>query len=416
MVSVSKYKWFSDLDLIKILSLLNQGGDKSCVVGGAIRNSLMDFEVKDIDIATTILPNVVMKILSKTNYKVIPIGISYGTVKVIARDKNFDITTLRSDFITYGRRAQVVFTNNWHVDALRRDFTINALYADQQGQVMDYVDGLTDIKNRTIKFIGDADKRIAEDYLRILRLFRFSAHYGKGKIDPDGLDATIRAKKNLKTLSAERIWSEIHRLLEAEDPVYVMSCMHDTGILKEIFPLIQDFSMDKFSLMVSGEKKFGWTVDSLLRFIALIPLQDRQSVVFMAKKICLPRQIKNLFISCVQCNIHENFSKKEINKLIYLHGKKAVEKKIKLFLALNDNQVDLKCTQKILKILEDIPSWVEPVFPLTGNDVLKTGISQGKRVGKILSFLKKKWIDSGFQFSHEELLNHLNELVKNSSK
>ncbi|MBL0849246.1 MAG: CCA tRNA nucleotidyltransferase [Candidatus Liberibacter ctenarytainae] len=411
MVSISQYKWFHDPDLKNILSLLNQGNDTSCIVGGAIRDSLMHVAVKDIDIATTILPHTVIKLFSQTNYKSISTGISYGTIKIVLRDKSFDITTLRSDIKTYGRNADVVFTKDWYSDAIRRDFTINALYADQRGEVIDYVGGLNDIKNRTVKFIGNAHHRIQEDYLRILRFFRFFARYGQENIHIDGLIAIKQNKEGLKILSVERIWSEIRKLLEAEYPIHAVIHMHDSGIFKEIFPYIQNFSVNKLSLLVQGEQEFGWSIDPLLRFMALIPLRDKKLVLLIAKKLCLPREIKYFFVSCVSSNMPAHFSTEEIDRLLYINGKEVTIAQLKLFIALNRRDIDDHYRNQIIQIIAAIPDWIRPVFPLTGNDVLKLGISPGKRIGEILSHCEKEWINSSFHLSYQDLIHLLKKWI-----
>ncbi|AHA28177.1 CCA tRNA nucleotidyltransferase [Candidatus Liberibacter americanus] len=412
MVSVAKCKWFCDPDLIYIMSLLNQGNEKSCIVGGAVRDSLMNVDVKDVDIATTILPDVVIKIFSKTKCAVIPKGIYHGTVTVLLSKKCFDITTLRSDYITDGRNAKVIFTKDWHADALRRDFTINALYADRYGQIIDYVGGLNDIRNNTIRFIGNAHHRIEEDYLRILRFFRFFAHYGKDNIDFNGFSAIKQTKVGLKIVSIERIWSEIKKLLEAKNPIQAVIHMHDSGVFKEIFPYIQCFHIDKFSFLIEGEQKFKWSIDPLLRFIVLIYSQDENFIRYISKKLCLSTAIKHFFLAFIQCNIPINITEKEIIKLFYIYGSDVVIAKLKIFLALNHRHIDNQYAYKIIKIIEDIPYWRKPIFPLRGYDVLKLGINPGKKVGYILDHCKDEWINSFFQLSRKDLLNILQELIK----
>ncbi|XCD37547.1 CCA tRNA nucleotidyltransferase [Candidatus Liberibacter asiaticus] len=415
MVSIVQHKWFHDSDLINILSLLNKGEDKSCIVGGAVRDSLMNLSVQDIDIATTILPDRVMRIFSKTRYKVIPTSISYGTIKIICRKKYFDITTLRSDLITDGRYAKVVFTRDWKADSLRRDFTINALYADQQGKVIDYVGGLNDLRNRTIKFIGDAHHRILEDYLRILRFFRFFAHYGEKNIDSDGLVASIKAKKGLKILSSERIWSEINKLLEAKNPLNAIVHMYNGGIFKEIFLDVQEISLDQLSQVIEAEQVFEWKIDSLLRFIVLISWQDTKSILSMAKKFSLPREIRYFLISFFNCNFNQKtLSIPEIKKLFYLYGDKVMIAKLKIFLALHYNNLTHQDTCFILQVLSDIIHWKKPLFPLTGDDVVKYGIPPGKKVGNILVHCKQEWINSSFQLSQEDLHHLLRKLIASS--
>ncbi|WP_244668479.1 CCA tRNA nucleotidyltransferase [Candidatus Liberibacter africanus] len=408
MVSISQHKWFNDPDLTHILSLLNQGKEKSCIVGGAVRNSLMNLSVQDIDIATTIYPDLVMKIFSKTPYKVIPTGIRYGTIKVLCRKKYFDITTLRRDLITDGRYAQVIFTRDWKADSLRRDFTINALYADQHGKVIDYVGGLNDLKNHTIKFIGNAHHRILEDYLRILRFFRFFAHYGEKNIDSDGLLASIKTKKCLQILSSERIWSEIKKILEAVNPLDAIIHMYNGKIFEEIFLNVQESSLNKLSKVIEGEEVFGWKVDPLLRFAVLLSLRDNDAILYVVNKLKLSRDIKYFLTSFISFNVHkETLSIQEVKKNFYLYGEKVIIAKLKFFLAINYKSISHKDTSFILQVLSDIISWKKPLFPLRGDDVLQYGIPSGREVGDLLFHCKQEWINSSFQLSQKDLLHFL---------
>ena len=213
MTSVSGEAWFSDPALVRVLALLNGDGGEGRVAGGAVRNSLMGLPVADVDIATTLRPEVVVERAKAAGIKAVPTGIEHGTVTLVIDGTPFEVTTLRRDVATNGRHAEVAFGTDWQTDAERRDLTINALYATGDGRVIDLVNGLPDIESRTVRFIGDAAMRIAEDHLRILRFFRFFALYGSGRPDAEGLKACARAKTSLAKLSAERVWSETKRLV-----------------------------------------------------------------------------------------------------------------------------------------------------------------------------------------------------------
>ena len=230
MTNLADRDWFQEPGLQRVMALLNSGGAETRVVGGAVRNSLMGLAVGDIDLATTLVPEEVIERAEAEGIKVVPTGIEHGTVTLVFEGKGYEVTTLRRDVETNGRHAEVAFGASWQEDADRRDLTINALYVGLDGEVIDLVGGLKDIETKTIRFIGDAEQRIAEDYLRVLRFFRFFAHYGSGRPDTEGLKASARARTQLKSLSAERVWSEIKKLLSARDPGRALLWMRQSEI------------------------------------------------------------------------------------------------------------------------------------------------------------------------------------------
>ena len=215
--------WLREGGLARILALLDCDGEEACVVGGAVRNALLREPLGDIDIATTARPEEVVRRVETAGLKAVPTGIEHGTITVVADRQPFEVTTLREDVETYGRHAKVVFGRDWRRDAERRDFTMNALFLSRDGTVHDYVGGLADIEERRVRFIGDAATRIAEDYLRILRFFRFHAAYGHGAPDPDGLHACIGARAGLDLLSRERVRMELLKLVVA---VHAVQAVH----------------------------------------------------------------------------------------------------------------------------------------------------------------------------------------------
>jgi len=257
MTSVADQPWFQDPALGRVFALLNADGGEGRVVGGAVRNSLMGLAVADIDIATTLLPETVMERAAAAGIKAVPTGIAHGTVTLVIDGRPFEVTTLRTDVETDGRRAKVAFSMDWQSDAERRDLTINALYANASGEVIDLVGGLADIEKRNIRFIGNAATRIEEDYLRILRFFRFFAWYGSGRPDAEGLKASSAARSKLKTLSAERVWSELRKLLSAEDPGRALLWMRQVAVLSEILPETEKWGIDAIPALVSTEKGAG---------------------------------------------------------------------------------------------------------------------------------------------------------------
>ncbi len=237
--------WLREQPLAAILAALDRDGEEARVVGGAVRNELLGEPHGDIDIATTALPQEVVRRVEAEGFKAVPTGIEHGTVTVVAGGRPFEVTTLREDIETFGRHAKVAFGRDWKRDAERRDFTINALSVSRDGAIHDYVGGLADVAARQVRFIGEAGRRIEEDYLRILRFFRFHAHYGHGVPDPAGLSACIAARAGLEQLSRERIRMEVLKLLAAPHAVPTLAVMTETGLLETVLggvPLLASLS------------------------------------------------------------------------------------------------------------------------------------------------------------------------------
>ena len=269
--SVAGAAWLGDPSLQKLLAVLCEGEDTARIVGGAVRNTLLGEAVTDIDIATTTLPDETVRRAESAGFRAVPTGIEHGTVTVIAGGVPHEVTTLRSDIATDGRRATVAYGRDWKVDAGRRDFTVNALYAEADGTVIDLVGGLADLETRTIRFIGDAETRIREDYLRILRFFRFFAQYGGGRPDAAGLLACTRLKDGISRLSVERIWAEMKKLLGAADPSRALLWMRQSGVLSLALPETEKWGIDAIHALVAAERDLGWLADPLLRLEAIVP-------------------------------------------------------------------------------------------------------------------------------------------------
>src|ERR1700681_1432142 len=227
--------WLTSGPTARVLELLSGNGEEARVVGGAVRNALLKIPTGDIDIATTALPDEVIRRAKAAGIKSVPTGIDHGTVTLVVNKQPFEVTTLREDTETFGRKAKVAFGRDWAADAARRDFTINGLSVDADGVVYDYVGGLDDVAARRVRFIGDPNMRIAEDYLRILRFFRIHAAYGSGEPDPAGYFACISEREGLATLSAERVRLEILKLMVAEGAAGAVAAMVDGGLLLPIF-------------------------------------------------------------------------------------------------------------------------------------------------------------------------------------
>ena len=259
--------WLKERPLVQLLAVLDRDGEEARVVGGAVRNSLLGEPHGDIDIATTAVPAEVVRRVEAAGYKAVPTGIEHGTITVIANGHPFEVTTLREDVETFGRHAKVAFGRDWRRDAQRRDFTINALSVAAGGTLYDYVGGLADIAARRVRFIGDAATRIAEDYLRILRFFRFHAVYGRGLPDPDGVHACIAGRAGLEQLSRERIRMEMLKLLLAQHAVPTLAVMTESGLLETVLGGVPQLA--SLSNMIKLEAALALAPDAVRRLGAL---------------------------------------------------------------------------------------------------------------------------------------------------
>ena len=416
MTSVAGEAWFRDEALQRVLSLLNADGGEGRVVGGAVRNSLMGLPVADIDIATTLLPEAVVERAGAAGIKAVPTGIAHGTVTLVLDGKPFEITTLRRDVETDGRRARVAFSEDWQADAERRDLTINALYASADGEVVDLVGGLADLERRNIRFIGDAATRIAEDHLRILRFFRFFAHYGNGRPDADGLRACAAARTKIATLSAERVWSEMKKLLPAKDPGRALLWMRQVGVLTEVLPETEKWGIDAVPALIAAEQALGWAADPLLRLAAIVP-PDATRLAKLAERLRLSKaEAASLQAWANAPVIKDDLSEAAFDRLLYRHDPSGVAVRLKLALAIARGKAEgdfeeMARTARLGKLLERAAKWKKPAFPLSGADALAAGVNAGPRVGELLGKLEQEWLEGNFSDDRASLLARLKDLA-----
>jgi poly(A) polymerase len=418
--SVAGEAWFNDAALQRLLSLLNADGGGARVAGGAVRNALMGLAVADIDVATTLLPQDVVERADAAGIKAVPTGIEHGTVTLVIDGTPFEVTTLRRDIETDGRHAKVSFGTDWQADAERRDLTINALYADASGAVVDLVGGLPDIEKRVIRFIGDASQRIAEDHLRILRFFRFFAYYGSGRPDADGLRASARAKDRLSTLSGERVWSETKKLLAAPDPSRALLWMRQAGVLTEILPETEKWGIDGIHPLVAAEAALGWTPDPLLRLAAIVP-PDAERLVAMAKRLRFSNaDTTKLAIWASAPAIPDEVTDVGFDRLLYRHGAVGMVSRVKLALAsaraaAEGDPMAMRKSARLSVLLKRAEGYAKPVFPIAGADVLAAGVPAGKRVGEILKQIEDYWVERNFNPDRAALAARLDEIVNQTS-
>jgi len=416
MTSIAAETWFSAPALRRVFDLLNADGGEVRIVGGAVRNSLMGLAVGDIDMATTLMPEEVVRRAGDAGIKAVPTGIGHGTVTLVIDREPFEVTTLRRDVETDGRHAEVAFGTDWTVDAARRDLTINALYADANGEVIDLVGGMVDIDTRMVRFIGDAEARVAEDYLRVLRFFRFFAYYGSGRPDADGLRACARAKSKLSTLSAERVWSETKKLLSARDPGRALLWMRQAGVLTEILPETEKWGIDAIPALVSAEAAFQWQPDPLLRLAAIVP-PDAERLAAMAGRLRLSKiEAGHLLDWAKSPPLADTIADTAFDRLLYWNGTTGIVPRLKLMLASLRAKTDsdptlLSQMAKLQRLMSRAADWKKPTFPLSGADVLQTGVLAGPRVGEVLSALEKQWVDGNFHADRATLVARLGSMV-----
>ncbi|MGK6312460.1 CCA tRNA nucleotidyltransferase [Neorhizobium sp. DT-125] len=419
MTSVAGEAWFKDPALRRVLTLLNADGGEARIAGGAVRNALMGLPVADIDIATTLLPEQVVERAREAGIKSVPTGIEHGTVTLVVGGHPFEVTTLRRDVETDGRHAKVAFGTDWQEDAERRDLTINALYAGQDGEVIDLVGGLPDIETRTVRFIGEAAQRIAEDHLRILRFFRFFAHYGSGRPDAEGLRASARAKDKLAALSAERIWAETKKLLSAADPSRALLWMRQAGVLTEVLPETEKWGIDSIHGLVATEQALGWAPDPMLRLAAIVP-PDAERMAGLAKRL----KISNAEAARLNAWATAPLPPDEVtdvgfDRLLYRHGAEGLIMRLKLALAsaraaAAGDPAAMRKSARLSTLLKRAEDYKRPVFPLSGADVVAAGVPAGKRVGEILKTLEDFWVERSFAPDRAALTARLDDMIRSS--
>ncbi|MDQ6436762.1 CCA tRNA nucleotidyltransferase [Mesorhizobium sp. LHD-90] len=408
--------WLNDRGLQRVLAALSEGGEEARIAGGAVRNTLLGAPVADIDIATTAPPEETMRRGAAAGFKVVPTGAEHGTITLIVAGRPYEVTTLRADVETDGRRAKVRFGRDWQADAERRDFTINGLYALADGTVVDLVGGVADIETRTVRFIGDAEKRIREDFLRILRFFRFFAWYGAGRPDAEGLKACARLKDGLDGLSAERVWSELRKLLSAPDPSRALLWMRQAGVLTKILPESEKWGIDAIHPLVGAERDLGWPADPMMRLEAVLP-PDAARMAGLAERLRLSKaEAGRLFDWASTQPPAASASDLALRQALYRGSADGISDRLSLSLvsararAVNDTDalIEAGAYGRLLKLAR---SWQKPAFPVKGADLAASGMKPGPQMGKLLRKLEDEWIGSGFSLGRDALLERAAKLA-----
>jgi poly(A) polymerase len=405
--SLAKAEWLNRPATAKVFAALEAEGAEARIVGGAVRNALMGLPVKDVDMATTALPADVMRLATAAGLHAIPTGIEHGTVTVVAEHVPIEVTTLRRDIETFGRHARVTFTDDWSEDARRRDFTMNALYCTSDGTVEDPLGGYPDLAARRVRFIGNARERIREDYLRILRFFRFFASYDPASSsDAEGLDAAIAEKTGLAQLSGERIRAELLLLLAAPRAVEAARTMQEAGLIAPLIGVSGD--VDRLARLVAVETSVGREPDAVLRLAALAAGAEPETL--QSKLKLSAAETSRL----AQANVrHTAFSpaspEREAQGFIYRHGAEAfVDGALMAWAGSGDAPADAMRAQRVR-----LPGrWQAPELPVRGADVLELGARPGPEVGRVISAFETWWIAQGFPADRERARAKLGELVR----
>jgi poly(A) polymerase len=403
LLRIEPQPWMVDRATLAVLEALAAGGAQARFVGGSVRDALLGRRIGDIDIATPTTPERVIALLEKRGIKVVPTGLAHGTVTAIAGTppRHFEITTLRRDVETYGRRARVVFDADWAADAARRDFTINAIFLDPDGTVHDPVRGVADLRARRVRFVGDPATRIAEDVLRILRYYRFEARFGTSLGDPPARAACRALAHLLPNLSAERVAQELVRLLEAPDPVPVLRMMAEDGVLSIILPEAR--RLDRLQHMIAIEPE----PDPLRRLAALIDV-DGAGAIALAERMH--------FSNAWRDRLHGLAPPRAIDppadmaaqrRALYRLGAKRY-RDIALLLAAEGAM----SRGRLVELLALARDWTPPIFPLTGRDVTALGIAPGPEVGRLLGAVHDWWETGDFTADRAACLFYLQGLLR----
>jgi len=373
MTTLPLADWTQREDLAALVAVL--GADNLRWVGGAVRDTLLGTEVGDIDAATTLEPREVMDRLKAAGIRVIPTGIDHGTVTALPGKGPVEITTLRQDLSTDGRRATVAFARDWSEDAARRDFTINALYADPQTlEIFDWFGGITDLEHRRVRFIGDARQRIREDHLRILRYYRFQARFG-AELDAEAEEACAELAPTLKGLSRERVAMELLNLLSLPDPHETIARMFDRGVLPVVLPEAGAEQVAALDALIAQERRQGIAPDALRRLAALVPADPRVAEPLAARLRLSAAQRKRLVIAASRQE-----TPVDARALAYRLGRE--EALDRLLLAGGDTT--------------PLDNWNIPQLPLKGGEIVARGVSAGPEVARILREVERRWVEEGF--------------------
>jgi poly(A) polymerase len=383
--------WLKDGEVARLLAVLDRDGEEARVVGGAVRNALLRLPVGEIDVATTALPEEVVRRVEAAGWKAVPTGIEHGTVTIVIHGHPFEVTTLRQDVETFGRKARVVFGRDWRADAERRDFTINGLSASADGTVSDYVGGLADIAARRVRFIGEAEQRIAEDYLRILRFFRFHAYFAEGAPDAAGLLACIKARGGLDMLSRERVRMEILKLLLGPHAAPTLAVMAECGILGTVLGGVAYLA--SFENVAKREAAIGAPPDPARRLGALAVMVNEDAERLAQRLRLSNAEAERLLALENWWRVSPALEQQAVHALLYQLGPQSFTDRVLVAWA----RSDAGAADETWRTLASLPQrWPAPVFPLKSADFISRGVPAGPALGAAMRTAKAAWIAADF--------------------
>ncbi|MBA4090038.1 MAG: polynucleotide adenylyltransferase [Sphingobium sp.] len=373
-------EWRHRPGLDGLFAALEAAEGKARFVGGAVRDGLLGLPVNDLDIATTLGPQDVVDRLKRAGIKAVPTGIDHGTITAVLPDGPVEITTLRRDVSTDGRRATIAYTDDWREDAARRDFTINALYADPlTGAISDYFGGIADLEARRLRFIGDASARIAEDHLRILRYFRFLARYGDNELDSIAYDACVAAANSLMALSRERIADELLKLLGVAAPVHALRLMVEGGILRPVLPEVDAAGIARIYRLMAREAEAGIASSALRRLAALLP-PDATLADGVGARLKLSNKARKRLVVALE-------------PAAAVESPRALAYRVGLEGAIDRLLLDL---DRPLAVLTPLQDWTPPALPIGGGALIARGLTPGPDVAKALRAVQDEWVAEDF--------------------
>lgn len=407
--SIATADWLQRSETQAVFKALDRDGQSVRAVGGAVRNTLMGMPAADIDLATTATPDLVVTFAAAAGLAAVPTGLEHGTVTVIANHVPFEVTTLREDIKTFGRHAEVAFTTDWTADARRRDFTMNALYCSADGTVHDPIGGYPDLVARRVRFIGSAEDRIREDYLRVLRFFRFFAEYGRTPEDIDhaGLTAATRLSTGLDNLSRERIRQELIRLLTAPGAVMAVRIMHEHGLLPHVLRLAPRPTL--LTRLAEIEAHAGLAPDAILR-LGLLTVEVPEDAYRLAQTLRLSSDERSALLDVAQTRpISAEPSETQARALLYHVGPTRYARLILAHWARAGAAPDDPLWGNVLAL----PSrWTAPQCPVKGADAVAAGLPAGPGVGELIRRLEQTWVESEFSLNRVALLDLMRKEIK----
>lgn len=390
--TIDVQSWMTSGETRQLWRALNDDGARQTLfVGGAVRNALLGATVDDLDLATIHTPDEVIRRLEDAHIRAIPTGLDHGTVTAVVNKKSFEITTLRKDVETDGRHAIVEFSTDWGEDAARRDFTMNTLLADIEGNVFDPTGrGIDDLNSRALCFVGDAAARIAEDYLRILRYFRFHALYGGGDMDAEILAACKHAAPHVASLSRERITQEFFKIIMVSGAGHILKVMRENNILTDLLT-IDSGALETLAHLIGFQEQYN--LEQLSSRFFMLAGEDLKNTMSFDSHLVVPKVIMKDMKALQGARGYGDLSSEQaLKKAIYKYGKTATAQALMIALARDEiNNADASDALRIIKI------WDVPTFPVTGNDLIAEGFKAGRELGKELSRREQVWINNGFK-------------------